>query len=107
MSEERLQRDVAEWLRVNYPNLLWWHTPNGGGRTISDGLAMKLAGVKRGVPDLVFVGTAGTDCYFIELKTANGTLSAEQIEFSKRVRWFAVCRSVQQVESRLKEWGFI
>ncbi|MEH6476668.1 MAG: hypothetical protein V7727_13330, partial [Sneathiella sp.] len=53
-SEELLQRAVVEWLGWQYPMLLFFVVPNGGGRSKAEAGILKATGVKAGGADLVF-----------------------------------------------------
>ncbi len=70
-SEYTEQCKVAEWL--DNRKLLWCHVPNEGLRTKRNGAALKRAGMKSGVPDiLVFAPTSGFFGTAIELKKIGG-----------------------------------
>jgi hypothetical protein len=84
-SEFQLQRATNFWLygwsnlpRALSPDVIAWHTPNGGTRSAREGKAFKEAGVIPGIFDWTFVGR----CTFwkIELKTEVGQLSSDQVE---------------------------
>ena len=80
-SEQEEQEAVIDWARImegQYHELaLLFHVPNGGDRPIQAGVAMKRAGTKAGVPDLVMCCKRRTPdgrhygALFIELKRAN------------------------------------
>ena len=50
-NEASVQKEVARWL--DFRGHLWCHPPNGGQRTVRTASALKAAGVKRGVPDIL------------------------------------------------------
>lgn len=112
--EERLTVAVANTLRQaslqGRLRAVWFHVPNehqGKGRVHMLRIAVKIAmGVIAGVSDLVFLWADGAGV--IEMKVGTG-LSDHQRNFSKwcgheGVR-FALCRSVQEVEAALVQWG--
>lgn len=82
-SEAEEQEIVIQWARLaeaQYPALaLLFHVPNGGERPVQAGVAMKRAGTKAGVPDLVLpVASGGYHGLFIELKAQGGRLAPAQ-----------------------------
>jgi hypothetical protein len=107
--EEALQRAAVTYLRLleKRGKLLFYHPPNGGRRSKSEGARFKAAGVKPGVSDLAFV-LPGGQAAFIELKAPGGRLSPSQKDFIERVEgfgaWTAVCDSLEQVAGRLARW---
>ena len=53
--------------------------PNGGGRTIQEGVRLKMEGVQKGVPDLVLpIARGGFHGLYLELKAGKGRTSEEQ-----------------------------
>ena len=73
-SEHVEQREFVQWWRRTYPDHWIFAIPNGGWRTPSTALKLKLEGVSPGVPDL-FVPTINL---FIEMKAEGGRLSEAQ-----------------------------
>jgi hypothetical protein len=109
MSETTIHIGVVRWLRENLPsNVVWWHTPNGGTRSLKEAKELKDMGTLPGVPDLTFI-LPGPRMGFIELKTATGTPSKDQLEFAGRVLdlgcGWAIARSLQEVIRILDGWG--
>jgi hypothetical protein len=51
-SEHLEQVRLVSWFRREYPNVRIFAIPNGGGRSMSQGVALKSEGVVAGVPDL-------------------------------------------------------
>jgi hypothetical protein len=105
--EDNLQIAAANFLRYQYPQLLWWHTPNGGKRKYSEAIRFKKAGVRAGVPDILLFWEDQKGA--IELKYGSNGLQDTQRDF--RNRWvslggyYAICRSLDEVQTILKEWG--
>ena len=66
-AEDALQRDVARLLDYALPpDAVWFHAPNGGGRSKVEAAIFKGLGVKPGVPDLIILYRGR--CLAIELK---------------------------------------
>lgn len=106
--EDILQMQVARFLKVAAPDLLWWHVPNGGRRHPAEARKFKDMGVRPGVPDLCFVLPGGLSG-FIELKAGKNALEPTQKAFGAAVvasgAAYAVCRSLEAVEASLRSWG--
>lgn len=113
-SEEALQRDVVQYLKLQYPNLLFLAVPNGGSRHPAEAAKLKGMGVLPGVADIIMIWHR--DSHYIEqpqigaieLKVGRNKQTPSQIEFQKR--WetcggkYQVCRSLDEVIAVLKEW---
>lgn len=108
MNERELHKQVASYLeRVLSDDVVFFAVPNGELRTAKTGALLKAMGVKAGVPDLAFVLPDGIAA-FIELKAEGGRLSDSQKAFRDRLPGGAchvVCRSLEDVEQTLIEWG--
>lgn len=53
MNSEHLEQvRLVSWFRKTYPDTRIFSIPNGGGRSASQGAALKAEGVQAGVPDL-------------------------------------------------------
>lgn len=66
--EEALHRSVVAWLAVRLPkSWMFWHTPNGGGRSAAEAGILKALGTRAGMPDLFVLGP-GSKLVAIELK---------------------------------------
>lgn len=84
--EDKLQMDLVRWIDVKYPNALYTHCPNGGNRSLSEGIKFKLMGVKPGVPDLIFFDPIGIYIGLaIELKSGKNKTTKAQNEWLKRL----------------------
>ena len=102
--EERLQNAVVQYFAIALPeNCEFWHTPNGGKRSPSEGARFKRMGVKAGIPDM-FLLHDGQLCA-IEIKTKGGRVEASQKAMHIRLEELgcsvAVCRSIEDVEAFL------
>ena len=89
--EDDLQAATAQFLRVQYPDILAFHTPNGGHRLKSVAAKLKRQGVTPGVPDWLIIKPNGTfSGLAIELKVKGGKLSEHQknrLEYFKNNGW--------------------
>ena len=67
--ESELQRACVRWFRMQYPQHLLFHIPNGGKRNAREAAIFKAEGVVAGIPDL-FLAEArhGHHGLFIEMK---------------------------------------
>jgi hypothetical protein len=108
VTEKALHRAVAEYLALALTPPDWFTSfPLGSGGKARGG-QLKAAGTKAGTPDILII--RNSKAHWIELKTKRGTLSDHQRIIAVELRaagceW-AVCRSVDEVEQRLTEWGF-
>jgi hypothetical protein len=75
VSEHLEQARVVMWFRRTYPDTLIFAIPNGGLRSKTQGMKLKVEGVVPGVPDLFIPAW----CVWVEMKKAKGgKLSEEQ-----------------------------
>ena len=106
--EDILQMQVARFLKVAAPDLLFFHCPNGGKRHPAEARKFQDMGVLPGVADLCFVLPEGRAA-FIELKAGKnpqqGTQKAFQAACEAVGAAYAVCRSLAEVEAVLSGWG--
>jgi len=90
--------------------VIWFHVPNGEKRSRRTGGKLKKMGVRRGVPDFVFV-LQNRQAAFLELKTGDGVLSPAQDDFAERCSAigapYAIARSIDDAISILSAWGAI
>lgn len=105
--EQALHQQVAAFLEMAAPNLVWFHCPNGGGRSKAEAGILKSMGVKAGVADFAFVLPTGKAA-FLELKAKGGRLSPAQGEFRDQVvaagAWWAEARTLEDVQTVLLGW---
>lgn len=85
-SENRIQQECVIHFHNTYPKLrgLLFAVPNGGARSIMEGLLLKKTGVVAGVSDMIFLYKGSA--YLFELKTENGYQSDKQINWQKLVQ---------------------
>tara|TARA_R110002020_G_scaffold173859_5_gene364845 strand:+ start:262 stop:624 length:363 start_codon:yes stop_codon:yes gene_type:complete len=77
--EDHLQTMTANYLRLKYPSVLAFHTPNGGLRNKIVAAKLKRQGVRPGVPDWLIIKQSGVYCGLaIELKVKGGAINANQ-----------------------------
>lgn len=86
-----------------------WHTPNGGNRSMREGVKMKRLGTKAGFPDLAWLWNS--KFYAFEVKRLDGTQEQNQKDWQKWIEGagglYAVVRSVDEAEAQLIAWGII
>ena len=108
MTEAQLQREAEKllnWLKDTGRIRDYYHRPD------------RRAGhnERAGLPDLVIAGAHESRCshctrslYAIELKIGkNKTTKAQDQWLAAYGPWGAVCRSMDEVHHRLREWGII
>ncbi len=68
-AEDSLNIACANYMRLQYPKVLFTHVPNGGSRNAIEAAKLKKMGVSKGCPDLlIFHRTSGCAGLAIELK---------------------------------------
>jgi hypothetical protein len=108
VTEHDIQRAVCIWLDANLrPGVVYWHTPNGGGRSVVEGVRFKQAGVKAGIPDILLLWGG---LYGLELKKPGGSLSPAQIAMHPRLlaAGMVACATVDSLEGAreaVRTWG--
>lgn len=78
ITEARLQYEIVQWSQDN--NYYCFHCPNGEKRDLLTGNKLMAMGVKKGVPDLIYIMDNGR-VVWVELKTSKGKLSKSQENF--------------------------
>lgn len=104
--EEKLQRDVLEFLHLALPpDAIVFAIPNGGLRSKKVAARLNGQGVKAGIPDLQVIWRGRA--FFIELKTAAGRQSVQQRHMANVLNYCGanvmLCRSLPEVEASLRE----
>lgn len=100
-SELSLQSKCYQWFHNKYPEYrgLLFHVNNKAKNSI-EGNKFKAIGVVAGIPDLLFV--FGGKLHPIEMKTEQGTVSADQKEIHEKWKLQGitpvVCRSFEQFQ---------
>lgn len=104
LSEHAMQAAVVEWAQLQacvlWPLELLYAIPNGGKRPPRVGKKMKAEGQRKGVLDMVLpVPAAGWVGLYVEMKTPDGVVSADQKWWADRLRAVGyrvvVCRSIE------------
>jgi hypothetical protein len=108
VKEINLHMSAAAFIRRAWPeHLPWSHFPAGEKRDARTAGKLRNMGLAPGWPDFVFLLPRG-QVAFIELKTRTGDLSEAQAAFCERVKalgqGYAVCRSLEEVETTLARW---
>jgi hypothetical protein len=75
--EQSLQRGCTAWLKMQYPNLVWFKIDNEGKRSKIAGAIAKACGLLKGMPDNGLIINGIT--YYFEFKAPSGKLSESQI----------------------------
>ena len=105
--EDDLQRDVMGFIRLQYPHIISFHVPNGGKRGPREAARLKRQGVLAGVSDILLYWQDSFAA--IELKYGENDMSKPQAYFADKLQKFggkfAVCRSVEEVQTIMKAWG--
>lgn len=106
--EARIQKGIVAYLRTVLVDCLVYHVPNQGYRPMGEAINLRMMGVLAGVPDIHIVGGL-LGLYYIEVKTLDGELRPEQIEFRKFCRSrripFGIARSINEARDLIVRWG--
>lgn len=79
--EDALTIMVADYLRYQYPNVLWCHVANERQTSPMRGLKLKRMGVRKGIPDfLIFKSNDTSNGLAIELKIKPNKPTESQLE---------------------------
>jgi hypothetical protein len=110
-TEDQLQIYSADVIAAfGDPQVVAYHTPNGGKRDYSVAKLLKRFGTLPGVADWTFI-TPGAIASYLELKKKGGRLSVEQKEFQRRVTAlgcrYLVAYNLQEIDAALIELGVI
>lgn len=107
--EFKLTVAIADFLKVAWPITMLpaSHFPAGENRDARTGAKLKAMGTAPGWPDFI-INLPGGRVGYIEVKADKGRLSPDQAAFRDAVvmngaRW-ALCRSVDEVQSTLNVW---
>lgn len=110
-AEAQLHIAIVNLLKATaQPGVTWFHVPNGGKRTPREAATFRAMGVLAGVPDLIIMQPGGT-VRFIEVKTMNGRVSEQQMEFFDNARRAgfecSIVRDLDDAVKVLSHWGAI
>ena len=85
-AEDSIQIAVADYLRLQYPNLLWFHVANERQTSPRHGAKLKRMGVRAGVADIMILkATKQAVGLCIELKAGKNKQTPSQVEFRDAV----------------------
>lgn len=110
-SEDQIQIELLEWLRLAHPEA--WarthHSPNGGHRSPVTAARLKNLGVRRGFPDLtLWLPRGGFHGLAVELKVGCNRATPEQadwIEHLQAIGWCAeVCTGFDAAQRRFVDY---
>lgn len=108
ISENDIQRQIVDWIRVAAPSVVAVAVPNGARRTAGGRPANAVPGLTPGVPDLVVIRPNG-EVLWIEVKSQIGKLSDAQFAFHGKLLGLghtcAVVRSIDDVRLAFKTVG--
>lgn len=105
--EQDIQMAVVQWMRLQFPNLLFSISPGGLLTSGKVGNKANKLGYQKGVPDImVFKANSKWHGLLIELKTPTGIISNEQKKYLAelmRLNYFAVvCRSFEEAKNTVE-----
>lgn len=82
-SENRIQQECVIFFHNTYPHLrgCLFAVPNGGARSVLEGVLLKKTGVVPGVSDMILLYRG--EAYLFELKTEVGVQSDKQLVWQK------------------------
>jgi hypothetical protein len=97
-------------MNVNYPDIFFYAVPNGEHRHPSVALRLKLEGVAKGVPDLVFpCARNGYHGLYIEMKRKkNSRVSTDQKKVIEILESYGnkvlVCKGAEEAQKAILEY---
>ncbi len=107
--EDQLQMACADYLRLQYPRVLWCHIANERQTSPARGAKLKRKGVRKGMPDILiferieFPGNCAYPGMAIELKVKPNKPTIEQIDVLARLNldgWAtAVCYTFDEFKT--------
>ncbi len=107
--EGDLQMAVAKYLRLQYPDILWFHTPNEGKRRFLEAVRLKKMGVLSGVSDiLIFQANKDYVGLAIELKIKPNSITPSQRNFQRLIMhqgWAcSVCYTFEEAKKEIDNY---
>jgi hypothetical protein len=110
-AESRLQSACVQWFRLQYPHYQHhlFAIGNGVPNNARQGAIRKREGAVKGVADLMLMVPQGTiHGLFIEMKTPEGTVSADQKAFRERAVSMdyacVTCRTIEQFQTVIRTY---
>lgn len=110
LKEIAIHKMVAKHLNDwRYPDVYWWHTPNGEKRDIATAVKLQQMGVRPGISDIIAIHNRRI--YALELKRSGEKATIEQLEFGALVITiggaFSVVDSFDAAVAQLEQWGLL
>jgi hypothetical protein len=122
--EDQIQKALIKHLQLRCrPDVIYWHTPNGGLRFKITAALLKATGVIPGVPDLIFIWPQLVSVVSIaevqtmprvlglELKSRKGKLTSHQNAFAARMRRagaaYETANNIDDALAILEQYGII
>ena len=110
MTEAEIQKAVIQnLLRRSEPKVFWFHVPNGGKRSWSEGKSFKAMGVIAGVPDILLIKDG--EIFGLELKAAGGAVRPSQrlahAAMQEAGAKTAVAKGLDEALITLEVWGIL
>ena len=107
--EDALQIAIVGFLeQFAYDDVIWYHVPNQGRRSIGYAMKMRRMGLRPGIADLCFVCPDGRPA-FMELKHGAGAVRPDQMTFARKCVRLGIrhefVRSIDQAMTVLRDWG--
>ena len=104
-----MQVALVEWLRFQWPDVLFTIAPNGMKLSIGVAVKIKRMGYNKGTPDIeIFEPRGKYHGLFIELKTPDGVVSPDQRRWETALVWrgymVAVCRSINDAQETIETY---
>ena len=107
MTEAQIQTALVGYCRAVLPHGMVFAVPNGSRRTAGGRASNGVAGLTKGVSDLVVL--APGKIIFAEVKNAKGVVSPEQREFGQSVQTlghhFAIWRGIEDARNTFAALG--
>lgn len=108
--ETAIHCTVVQHLQARaYPDVMFWHTPNGGYRNKAEASRFKAMGVRAGVSDLILFHRGKLYC--LEIKAQGGRATEAQLGFIQEIdragAYTALATGVDACLATLEAWGLI
>lgn len=110
MTESQIHKAVVQNLvQRGAHNVFWFHVPNGGKRSWSEGRSFKTLGVVAGVPDLILI--KGGEVFGLELKAKGGRTQPSQrlvhAAMQEAGAKTAIAKGLDEALVTLECWGIL
>lgn len=110
MRESTLQISCVDYLhKCAHPDVIYWHTPNGGKQTDGQRIHGYKMGVLSGFPDFAMLRHGKP--HFIEFKVGYNKLTEDQEKVEQRIRAqglpYVVIRTIDEFMDLMKSWDMV